>query len=208
MVIKKGTSRLALFACCIVLFASGCASSRVIDDAQKILDKAGEMHADYLAPYHYTSAEAYLNEARDQQAHSDFEAARSFAQKALEKAQKAYEIAMSKQSVSPAVTAKTIEIESITLSTKPKQVTKDNIDRARAKLSEMEQAGVKQCAPKEFALAEAYLDFCEEEWGERDYNKAANLLKKVRSLMEQSMRFMKNCQPNQPPNQTDKPKGL
>lgn len=187
--------------CSLVLFA-GCASTQAIDDAREALEKARDIHGAYLAPYHFTSAETYLNESMRQHDRSDFKTAMAFAKKAHEHALSAYTIADEAQSVSPVVTGTSFEIESIVLSPRPGKVTEANIERARARLGEFERNGAKRCAPLEYARAEAFLDFCEAEFKERHYNQAAKHLRRVQIEMESALRFMEHCKAVETPSET------
>ena len=81
----------------MVTTITGCAASKAVDTAEEIVEKARELHADYLAPYEFRSAELYLIEAQNQLEESDFVAAKLFAEKALLKGQAAYRKAVEKQ---------------------------------------------------------------------------------------------------------------
>jgi len=172
----------------------GCQSGKAIENADKVLAKALLAHGDYLAPFHYKSAEIYLAQARSQQEHSDFKSAVIFADKALFHAQSAFNIAIEKQSSIPVPTAEPFDPASIVLSTNPKDDLKAVMDRAEQQLESLEKSGAKRCAPKEFAEAKAYFDFCQEEWKERDYNLAANYLRRVREMVELALPFMEDCE--------------
>lgn len=86
-----------LVAVVAVLIASllvvGCAAEKQVKQAQRALDAATAVHADYLAPYQYASAENYLDEALSQLHESDFAAATKFAIEARTKAAEAERLA-------------------------------------------------------------------------------------------------------------------
>ena len=176
-----------------VILVAGCASSKAIDNAQVVIEKARLAHADYLAPYDFASAELYLAEAKSQRSYSDFSAAVKFAKTSLAHAQSAYNIALEKQSSTPISKTEAFTIESIVLSRNPKEILRENIERAKNQLATLEAAGAKTCAPKEFAAAKANLSFCIEEWEERDYNKSANHLRVVKQMVELALPFMDDC---------------
>ena len=67
-----------------VAFGFGCEAYQAYQAAKEAFDKATSMHADYLAPYEYTSAELYLQEAKKQLDESDFATAIKFANKSYE----------------------------------------------------------------------------------------------------------------------------
>ena len=70
---------------------------------------------------------------------------------------------------------------------------RNRIEQARLDVDTLESQGAKICAPKEFAQAEAYLDFCVEEWEERDFNEARRHLTMVRKNIEQAQVFIEGC---------------
>ena len=78
----------------IIIFTAGCSVTRDVAAARKAVDSARAFHADYLAPYEFTSAEIYLDEARNQLRRSDFSRASRYARKASAMASAACETAM------------------------------------------------------------------------------------------------------------------
>ncbi len=83
----------------LLAFLAGCAAEDAIDRAAAAIDQAQQVHAEYLAPYEFTSAEQYLAEARKQLNESDFDAAQAYADAAYQKALKAAEIARGKHAL-------------------------------------------------------------------------------------------------------------
>jgi outer membrane protein OmpA-like peptidoglycan-associated protein len=76
---------------------------------------------------------------------------------------------------------------------------KQDHDALRAQLSEVEAMGAKVCAPKEFASAEARLDFFLEEWNEREYREAKDELATARRDLLDAKRLSLNCIETTPP---------
>lgn len=76
-----------------------------------------------------------------------------------------------------------------------KDAIKVNYDEQLLRLAQMEKQGAKYCAPREFASAEAYLDFCYEEWAERDYNEALHYLHAAGKEMDRAEDFLDDCLP-------------
>lgn len=111
-----------------VVGLAGCGpveSTAVINDAQVALAGARAADGEKYAPYEYTSAELYLEKAREERGYADFQPAIEYARKAREmarqarvKAQKAIRDAgddASKGDVAPAAPeAETPKIEEIT----------------------------------------------------------------------------------------------
>lgn len=177
----------------ITLLIGGCQASKSIDEAETVLDKAFDAHAEYLAPFEYTSAELYLAEAKSQLDHSDFSAAQKHAQTALKFAQQAYSVSREKQTALPVPKGEPFIIQSIVLVPRPKEVMQANMDRAKKQLENLKKAGAEKCAPKEYAAALAHMAFCSEEWEERDYNKAATHLRKVQAMVERMLPYTEDC---------------
>lgn len=90
--------RLAFGVVALVAFAAtGCGpiqSTSLIMDADVQLDAARAADAPKFAPYEYTLAEAYLHKAREEQGYADYEVCIDFAQKALDNAKRAKELAV------------------------------------------------------------------------------------------------------------------
>jgi len=76
-----------------LLLLGGCAAEDVVKRAETAVKQAGSVHADYLAPYEFASAEQYLAEAKKQLNESDYQTATAYAQKAIDMAAKAQAIA-------------------------------------------------------------------------------------------------------------------
>jgi outer membrane protein OmpA-like peptidoglycan-associated protein len=73
------------------------------------------------------------------------------------------------------------------------------INTLRAQLAEMREQGAPICTPREYAAAEAHLDFAREEWGEREYIGAQDHLAIVRKNIEASKKWLENCVEKVPP---------
>lgn len=86
----------ATFATLSVLAACGpITSTAAINDARYAIERAASVQAADVAQYEFTSAEVYLDKAREEWATSDFQHARSFAERALVFAEAAFERAVS-----------------------------------------------------------------------------------------------------------------
>lgn len=176
------------------LLLSGCQVGKNIAEADKIVEKAEEIHGRLLAPYHFTCAELYLAQARDQYDHSDFKAATKFADKSLFHAKAAYSIAAEKRPMSANPAEPVFALPGIALSVTPKKDLKKSYDQAVEQLESLKKRDLMDCAPKEFALVETNLIFFFEEWEERDYNKAYDHLRAVQRNMLRALQFMKSCE--------------
>ena len=69
-------------------------STSLILDADTQLEAARAADGPKFAPYEYTLADAYLHKAREEQGYADYEVCIDFAQKALDNAKKAKDIAV------------------------------------------------------------------------------------------------------------------
>ena len=69
-------------------------STSLIMDADAQLEAARTADAPKYAPYEYTLADAYLHKAREEAGYADYEVSIDFAQKALDNAKKAKELAV------------------------------------------------------------------------------------------------------------------
>jgi len=74
----------------------------------------------------------------------------------------------------------------------------NKIKKEKEKLSEMEKAGGKVCAPKEYAAAEAHLEFAEHEWNERDYREAGDHITLAKNSMKKAQPFLGSCRETTP----------
>lgn len=78
-----------------VVFFSACVQLNAdvpeIKTAEDVLSKAWEAGAEVKAAYEYNSAKAYLEAAKHEKEENDYDAARKFAAKAVEQANKALE---------------------------------------------------------------------------------------------------------------------
>lgn len=81
---------------CILLV--GCAAEDAIHQAEVSIELAQGVHADYLAPYEFHSAEQFLAEAKKQLNESDYSAAQEYADHARQMAQESAAIARKKHS--------------------------------------------------------------------------------------------------------------
>lgn len=176
-----------------MILLCGCASGRAIDDAQKVLDDARQMHGDYLAPYWFSSAELYLAEARSQYEHSDFKAAKTFADAALAKAQEAYARALQKHPPPIEDQPSPPGLDTLDVLTAPKTNLQKRAGEIQQRLGELEAGGVKECAPKEYARAEAHLEFGREELDEGDFNRATEQLRSAIQWVDQAASFLEGC---------------
>lgn len=73
-------------------------STAAINDARDAVERAAAVDAGTYAVYEFTSAEAYLDKAREEWATSDFQHALSYAQRALDFAEAALERAVASPS--------------------------------------------------------------------------------------------------------------
>ena len=80
----------------LVVLGFGCEAYQSYQAAKEAYSKATQMHADYLAPYEYISAELYLKEAKKQLDESDFATAIDFANRSYEQSIEAMTIAEKK----------------------------------------------------------------------------------------------------------------
>jgi hypothetical protein len=79
------------------LLGTGCGpiqSTSLILDADTQLEAARAADAPKYAPYEYTLADAYLHKAREEQGYADYEVCIDFAQKSLDNAKKAKDLAV------------------------------------------------------------------------------------------------------------------
>ena len=74
-----------------------------------------------------------------------------------------------------------------------RELLKKEYDSLSDRLAEAESMGAKICAPKEYAAAEASLDFAMEEWTERDYMMAKDHLTVASENTDQSILLSANC---------------
>ncbi len=81
-----------------LVFSFSCSVDQDIQLAEKAIKASKNVHADYLAPYEFSSAEVYLAGARRQANKSNFFRAKQFAAKATEQANMASVIARKKNS--------------------------------------------------------------------------------------------------------------
>lgn len=89
--------RLALAVPLLAAAAVGCGpvqSTSLIMDADVQLEAARAADAPKYSPYEYTLADAYLHKAREEQGYADYEVCIDFAQKALDNAKKAKDLAL------------------------------------------------------------------------------------------------------------------
>jgi Domain of unknown function (DUF4398) len=92
--IRRITPMVAFVALIALGFALGaCAPEQQVKQAKRAVDSARSVHADYLAPYYFASAEEYLAEAVSQLHESDFRSASRFAAKSKAQAVEAERIA-------------------------------------------------------------------------------------------------------------------
>jgi len=63
----------------------------------------------------------------------------------------------------------------------------------KANLDQMENAGAKLCAPREFAAAEAHLDFAQQEWRVQNYRTAEDHIRMARNAMKKATPFLGSC---------------
>jgi len=78
-------------------------------------------------------------------------------------------------------------------------ILKTQIEQKKATLTEIEMQGAKICAPKEYAAAEAHLDFAQEEWNERDYIECQDHLVIVQQKIDSAKKWLTNCVEQLPP---------
>lgn len=80
-----------------------------------------------------------------------------------------------------------------------KQRLSTQIETLNGQLAEIRQHGAPICAPKEYATAEANIDFAREEWGERDYMKCEDHLTIASENIEKARVWLASCVENVPP---------
>lgn len=73
------------------------------------------------------------------------------------------------------------------------------MEKYKADLAEIRAQGAPVCSPREYASAEAHLDFAHQEWSERDYIKCQDHLGIVKDQLEQSRKWLGNCVEQVPP---------
>jgi outer membrane protein OmpA-like peptidoglycan-associated protein len=80
-----------------------------------------------------------------------------------------------------------------------REALKNDMGRVQQDLVDIEIAGAKVCAPKEFASAEAYLDFARGEYLERNYIAVDDNLIESRKHIEAARPFLATCVETIPP---------
>ena len=80
-----------------------------------------------------------------------------------------------------------------------KWILKKDYESIQNELKEAESMGAKVCAPKEFATAEAHLDFFMDEWREYDYREARDHLLVALENVRKAKELSKNCIEKTPP---------
>jgi len=73
------------------------------------------------------------------------------------------------------------------------------MEALKGELAGIEAQGAKVCAPREYAAAEAHLDFAHEEWSERDYIESQDHLVIVREQIAAARVWLNNCRETEPP---------
>jgi len=91
-----------LLALALLPLLIGCVAENEVHRAQRALDQARAVHAEYLAPYEFASAENFLAQAKVELNESDYDSAQKFATRANQMAQQAQAIA-EKKHASPMV---------------------------------------------------------------------------------------------------------
>lgn len=71
--------------------------------------------------------------------------------------------------------------------------------KLNAELDDVRLQGAKICAPREYAAAEAHLDFAKEEWSERDYIRAQDHLVFAQEGIDGARKWLTNCVEQVPP---------
>lgn len=66
-------------------------------------------------------------------------------------------------------------------------------------ISQIDAQGARVCAPREFASAEAHLQFAREEWSERDYIECQDHLVIVREQIDSAQQWLATCTETEPP---------
>ncbi len=82
----------------LLVFAFSCSVDKDIELAEKAVNASKDVHAEYLAPYEYSSAEVYLEGAKREVNKSNYFRAKQFANKATQQANMASVIARKKNS--------------------------------------------------------------------------------------------------------------
>ncbi len=72
-------------------------------------------------------------------------------------------------------------------------------NKLRGDLENIRTQGAKICAPREYASAEAHLDFAEEEWNERDFIRAQDHLVFAQESIEAARKWLAVCVETIPP---------
>lgn len=91
---NRTTPVIILISFVAIVFLTTCSADQEINKAAKAVEYARSVHADYLSPYEFTSAEIYLGEARNQSQKSDYERAAKYAIKAADFAARASTMAI------------------------------------------------------------------------------------------------------------------
>ncbi len=99
---NRRTLLAVLLALALLLMLIGCVAENEVRRAQQAVDQARSVHAAYLAPYEFASAENYLAQAKVELNESHYESAQKFATRARQAAQQAQTIA-EKKHASPMV---------------------------------------------------------------------------------------------------------
>ena len=163
-----------------ILFAgTSCSVEKEVLLAQKTVDQARSVHSEQHAPYHFFSAELYLDEARHQLLLSDFPRAEKYARTSRKNAHLAGAAVKEKglwpdslidpaAILSPPAGEKLPETERTADGSKNggKTDVKAQIHFWEKGVQRIAGDGAKTCAPKELAAAEAHLEFARDDWRE------------------------------------------
>ncbi len=189
----------------LVLVGVACSVEKEVILAQKAVDQARLVHSDRHAPYQFFSAEFFLAEARHQLISADFDRAEKYARASRENAHKAGSLVLEKglwpdslidpASIYPPPVAKPAE------NGKPADVSsnggkkdfKNKIHLLEESVQRIARDGGKECAPREFAAAEAHLEFARDDLFDRRFISCTQHLACVESNVKKADAFIPNC---------------
>jgi outer membrane protein OmpA-like peptidoglycan-associated protein len=73
------------------------------------------------------------------------------------------------------------------------------MENYKGQLAEIRQQGAPVCTPREYASAEAHLDFAQDEWSERDYIRCQDHLMIVKAELDNARKWLESCVEKVPP---------
>ncbi len=106
---------------------------------------------------------------------------------------------MSKMKIHLIIPMLALMILSLAMSGCDREALKNEMTQVQQDLVNIEVAGAKVCAPKEYASAEAYLDFARGEYLDRNYIAVSDNLAESKKNIEAAKPFLANCVETVPP---------